>query len=1438
MSQLTQRLTQLSPERYTQLLQRIHKREASPVLPLILPVARGTTTFPLSFAQQRLWFLDQLQGNPTYNIPLAVKLHGALQPALLEQGLNEIIQRHEALRTTFHTKDGQPFQVIAPSLIFSLTMKDLTTLPESEREIALQSFAIEEARTLFHLSEGPLVRATLLRLNTVEHVLLLTQHHIISDAWSLGIWLQEIGVLYEAFINHQPSSLPPLPFQYGDYTLWQRQWLSGELLAEHIRYWVERLQNAPVIIELPGDHPRPAIPTFQGARYPISLSQTLTAKLQILSQQEGVTLFMVLLTAWNILLFRYSGCEDILVGSPVANRTTLELEKLVGFFVNTLVLRTDLSGNPTVRQLLQRVRKTTLDDFAHQDLSFEQLVEELHLERDLSHTVLIQTMLAWQNTPRHSLKCGGLTLEPLEIETGTAKFDLLLALEDTAQGIRGVLEYNTDIFEETTIARMVGHYQKLLEEMFAQPEQQIAHLPLLTMCEREQVLVEWNATAKAYAQDLCIHELFEAQVERTPQATAFLFQGQEWTYQQLNQRANQLAHRLQDIGIRPGKLVAIYMERSAEMLPALLGILKAGGAYVPLEVNTPASRLHWILDSLQVTCILTQHALLPQLLATDPLPALTHILCLDDSKHDPYLCSKDIPGKPYQIYPLSDLECMPQDNLPIQGTAKDLAYIIFTSGSTGTPKGVMVTHSPVINLIEWVNSTFDVGPADRILFITSLCFDLSVYDIFGILAAGGSIHIATGQDVQEPARLLHLLSTEPITFWDSAPAALLQLTPSFSSITQVSSTLRLVFLSGDWIPVSLPDHLKATFPGVRVISLGGATEATVWSNYYPIEQVDLRWPSIPYGKPIQNAQYYVLNDQLSLCPIGVPGHLYIGGLCLSLGYVNEPALTQAKFLPSPFRTQPGARIYKTGDLARWQADGNLEFLGRSDSQVKIRGFRIELGEIETTLCQHPVVEHAVVQAYGDVQKDRRLVAYIVLQKDRKATGPELRSFLQHYLPEYMVPPAFLFLETLPVTANGKLDRQRLPIPDFSISQQDAPFLAPRDAVELQLSLLWEDVLQVSPISITANFFELGGHSLLAVQLMASIKEQFNQEFPLALLFQEATIERFANVLRQRTVAHLDSSIVGLQTTGTNFPLFFAHPGGGSAFCYVSLARHLGQNQPFYGLQTPGLNDNKELYTDLRQLAAHYVQEIRSVQPEGPYHLGGWCVGGIIAYEIARQLHNAHQEIALLALLDSAPPSAENAPPDNDATLFTQFAWDLGRLLGRNLSASYKMALLGLLDSALPTLGVQAVDTHLVAAFIADCLAELPELDGSATYETLKQLTLDEQLHYLIAQIQEAHIDPPLQEQAYLRHLYLIYSTNVRAIQAYVPQTYAGNITLFRASDEIKDGDENLVASWEKMSTNKMEICEVPGDHYSILKEGNVQILAESIKNHIRTNKSK
>lgn len=1444
MSQLTQRLAQLPPKVRAQLLQRVSETEDPLAHPAITPVAREGTSFPLSFAQQRLWFLDQLQGNPTYNIPLAVRLHGPLHVRLLEQSLHNVIQRHEALRTTFHAENGQPFQVIAPTCHVALPIKDLGSLSASEQERAVQQLAREEARTLFSLSTGPLVRATLVRLGAYEHVLLLTQHHIISDGWSLGVWLHEIATLYEALLHERASTLPALPIQYIDYTLWQRQWLSGPRLAEQVQYWVERLKDAPTVLELPADHPRPAIPTFRGARYPIAFSLPQSDALQTWSQQEGVTLFMTLLSAWTILLSRYSGHEDMLVGSPVANRTTPELEQLIGFFVNTLVLRTDLSGNPTVRQVLQRVRQTALEAFAHQDVSFEQIVEELHLERDMSRTVLIQAVLAWQNTPHYALECAGLSLESVEIDTGTAKFDLLLALENTARGIAGVLEYNTDIFSQATIARMVGQYQTLLAAMLADPEQPIAELPLLSTQEREQVVETWNATERAYAQDLCIHQLFEAQVERTPQAIALLFQEQQWTYQELNSRANQLAHLLQHLGIGPGTFVAVYMERAAAMLPALLGILKAGGAYVPLEAQTPAARLHRILHALQVSCVLTQRALVPQLLAADLLPALRDILVMEETPDGRAVSAEELPARPYRISTPADLAQLPEENLPLQGSAQDLAYVIFTSGSTGTPKGVMVAHASVINLIEWVNRTFAIGPSDRVLFLTSLCFDLSVYDIFGLLASGGSIHIATRQDLQEPTRLLHLLATEPITFWDSAPAALLQLTPFFPSPDSEASmqeqhnlsALRLVFLSGDWIPVGLPDQLKAVFPGVQVISLGGATEATVWSNYYPIEGVDPQWPSIPYGKPIQNARYYILDAHLSPCPIGVPGDLYIGGPCLSLGYINEPELTRERFLPSPFPAEPGARMYKTGDLARWHADGNIEFLGRSDSQVKIRGFRIEAGEIEAVLRQHSAVAHAVVQAHGDVQQDRRLVAYVVPQREQRLTEGDLRTFLQTYLPEYMIPAAFVFLETLPVTSNGKLDRQGLPVPDFAAAQQLVPFVAPRDALELQLCLLWEEILQVSPLSITANFFEAGGHSLLAVQLMAQIKQRFQQEIPLAVLFQESTIERFAAVLRRQVGTADNSPLVGLQTAGTRAPLFFIHPAGGSAFCYLALARCLGQDQPFYGLQTPGLYDERALSSDVRELAAHYIQAIRALQPQGPYHLGGWCVGGIIAYEMACQLQQSGQDVALLALLDSAPPSGEPAPAASDTTLFLQFAWDLGRLLGKHIPASYKLALLGLLDSALPTFTAGTVDTRLAADFIADLLAQLPGFEGNATPEALEQLSLHEQLRYLLAQVTAARLTPPQEELAYLRHLSVVYRTNVRAIQAYRPQPFSGKIVLYVARDEAANGQSEM-ADWERLSGGQIRIYTVPGDHYSILKEPHVQVLAACLRKHMDMGRS-
>lgn len=1108
--------------------------EQAVLIPPLLP-ATHSGSVPLSYAQQRQWFLDQLDpGNARANVFGAVCLRGPLHVAALEQSVQAIVRRHEILRTTFAVVAGEdePVQVIAPELSSPFTIIDLHMLPDDEREAEILRLVSVEKLCSFDLAVGPLLRVTLLRLAEEEHILLLASHHIIFDGWAINIFLRELAAFYTAFAQGDTPALSPLAVQYADYTRWQRQWLRGDALDTLLSWWNRRLADLPTL-SLPTDRPHPALWHDQAATLSVVVPEQLTGALKELSRREGVTLFMTLLAAFQCVLARYSGQQDIAVGSPVANRRWTELEGLIGCFINTLVLRVDLSDNPTFRELLKSVREVALDAYAHQDAPVEKLVEALQSRRDLSRNPLFQALFALQNDARDQIDLPGLIAEFLRVGSETTVVDLDLTLWEEGGALVGGFKYCVALFDEPLIQRIKEDWLTLLELVAADPMQRIADLPLLSSGEQQRLLVEWNATRADYTHDRCIHELFEAQVERAPASVAVVCGEESLSYQQLNVQANQLARLLHSIDIEPGDEVAVYMDRALEMIPALLGILKAGGAYVPLEPAFPAARVQWILSSLHIRTLITQSRLLPAIQEMQ-LPDVKHIICLDPDPEQEAVT----PVSSYRIWTRADLDTLPTANLPRQGCPDDLAYIIFTSGSTGTPKGVMVRHRPVINLIEWVNRTFAINAADRVLFITSLCFDLSVYDIFGLLAAGGSIQVVPGPDLKEPERVLALLSDAPITFWDSAPAALQQLVPFFVPSTVQANNrtnkLRLVFLSGDWIPVKLPNAVREQFPGAEVVSLGGATEATVWSNFYRVRAVEAFWPSIPYGKPIQNAQYYILDPYLHPCPVGVPGDLYIGGECLASGYANDPALTAQKFLPDPFIDQPGMRFYKTGDRARFWPDGTIEFLGRVDTQVKIRGFRVELGEIEAALARHPAVQVAVVEARAVAGGEKRLVAYVVARAGYDVSPRELRWYMLAQLPAYMVPAAFVLLDALPVTSNGKVDRRKLPALDEYLNPgQDESYVAPATPFEERMAELWAEVLHLRRVGIHDNFFEIGGHSLLSVQLITRVRATWSIELPLRSLFEAPTVAglaaRVAQSLAQATpVTGTQASVVDLR----------------------------------------------------------------------------------------------------------------------------------------------------------------------------------------------------------------------------------------------------------------------------------------------------------------------
>ncbi|MCA2929243.1 MAG: non-ribosomal peptide synthase/polyketide synthase [Microcystis sp. M018S1] len=1053
------------------LIGQLQQQNLTLTLPPILPRTKDTE-LPLSFAQQRLWFLDQLQPNSAlYNIPMVLHFRGNLNQKALEQSLQEICDRHEVLRTNFVTIGGQPTQVIQTTRE-TISVVDLQDLPIHEQEEKTQQLKQKQATQPFDLAKESLIRITLVVLSETEHLLLVCMHHIISDGWSIEVLIHELTSLYNAYTQNQPANLAPLPIQYADFAVWQKQWLQGDVLQSQLNYWQNQLTAAPPLLSLPTDHPRPAVQSFVGTQQEFSLSPKLSQALTELSHQQGVTLFMTLLAAFDALLYRYTGSGDILVGTPIANRNRSEIEGLIGFFVNTLVMRTDLSDNPSFSQLLTRVREVTMDAYAHQDLPFEMLVEALQPERDLSHTPLFQVAFVLQNTPKSEIAMTGLTVTDLPPENTTAKFDLTLAMVNTDDGLKGVWEYNTDLFESSTIERLSGHFINLLEGIAANPQARISQLTLLTESETNQLLIEWNNTQVDYPEYKCIHQLFEEQVKRTPDAVAVVCSQQQLTYNELNCRANQLAHYLQKLGVKADTLVGISLERSLEMIVGLLGILKAGGAYLPLDPDYPSERLQFAIADAQLSLLLTQERLLDKLTENQ-----AQLILLEQVEEE--------------------INQNSQDNLTGVVTANNLANLIYTSGSTGKPKGVMVEHRGLFNLTQAQIKTFNLDSDSRILQFASLNFDASIWEILMAMGAGATLYLSKKDALMPGLPLMERLKDYAITHITLPPSALAAL-----PLEEIPE-LQTIIVAGEACSEEL---IKQWATGRNFFNAYGPTETSVCAT---VEKWTDETLKVTIGRPIANTQVYILDCHLQPVPIGVPGELHIGGMGLARGYLNRPELTQEKFIPNPFSNYPDSRLYKTGDLARYLPDGKIEYLGRIDNQVKIRGFRIELGEIEALLNQNEAVQSSCVIVREDNLGDKRLVAYVVPQPEINLTINEIRQFLRAKLPDYMVPTAFVLLDTFPLTPNGKIDRRALPVPDL---QSQGEYIAPRNPIEEKIAQIWAEVLKLERVSIEDNFFELGGHSLLATQVISRCQEAFEIALPLRYLFESPTIAQLSAVI--------------------------------------------------------------------------------------------------------------------------------------------------------------------------------------------------------------------------------------------------------------------------------------------------------------------------------------
>jgi amino acid adenylation domain-containing protein len=1101
MSTTAERMNNLSPSEKRALAAELLRRKAE-----------QPRSYTLSFAQQRLWFLDQLEpGNAAYNVFTAVRLKGSLEVSAFEQTFKEIIARHESLRTSFPTVDGEPVQLIHRPRPFKLPLLDLSGWPREQAEAEARRLAMEESRRPFDLARGDLLRVTLLRLDEREHVLLFASHHIISDDWSMGVLIKEVAALYDAYAKGRPSPLPELAIQYADFARWQRQRLQGETLETEIAYWKQQLDGSPQMLEMPADFSRPPVPGYRGASQSLTLPESLVQKLRLLSRRENVTLFMTLLAAFKALLHRYTRQEDILVGSTIANRNRAEVESLIGFFVNTLVLRTDLSGDPTFRQLLGRVREVALGAYAHQDLPFEKLVDELQAGRNPNRTPFFQVVFQLVNAQASTTRLAELSAIPFELENDVAKFDLTLTMIDSEHGITALLKYNTDLFEAATAARLLNHLQTLLESAAANPDGRISQLEMVNHSELHQLL-QWSHPSTSPAPARCLHHLFEQQASRAPSASALLYQEHSFSYALLNQRANQLAHHLISLGAAPDALIALCLERSTEMVVALLAVLKAGAAYLPLDPAYPEERLSFMLSDAQAGIIITQQHLLDAL-----PPHKAQVICLDAD------------------WPLIEQESRVNPETDV--TPDNLAYVIYTSGSTGQPKGVMVSHHNVSRLLSATDSLFHFDSSDVWSFFHSFAFDFSVWELWGALAYGGRVVVVPYLTSRSPEQFYEMLCREGVTVLNQTPSAfrqLLQVDERLAGAEQIALeesgeklSLRLVIFGGEALQLSTLRswYARHAEDETQLVNMYGITETTVHVTSRLLCAADAEsGRGSLIGRAIADLSLYVVGEGMEVTGIGVAGELYVGGGGVARGYLRRAELTAERFVPDGLSGEAGARLYRTGDVGRYLASGEVEYLGRVDEQVKVRGYRIELGEVESALRKQRGVKEAVVvvrdEEEGTGEKgagekgggEKQLVGYVVWEGEGEMEVSEMRRGMRREIPEYMIPGVYVRVEEIVLTRNGKVDRKALPKIGEVRRQLEKPLVAPQTALEETIAGVWREVLQLEEVSVEDSFFDLGGHSILIVQVQTKLQHALGVELSIVDLFQFATIRALAQRL--------------------------------------------------------------------------------------------------------------------------------------------------------------------------------------------------------------------------------------------------------------------------------------------------------------------------------------
>jgi len=1339
----------------------------SPLPIAALPVRVDSSRAPMSFAQRRLWFLDKLApGEPFYNVPEAFRLFGPLDEPALEAALAEIIKRHAVLRTTFSEEGGELLQLISDDLTFKLPVIDLTSINMGLRESEARRLVDEEARAAFDLEQGPLLRVHLLRLDAEDHLFLLTFHHIIVDGWSVDIIRQEIATLYRSFREHQASPLPALPLQYADFAFWQQQ-LTGEKLDEKLRYWKRVLAGTSGILELPTDMPRPAVQTFRGASGTFEIPIETVRMLKRLSLRESATSFMILLAVFKTLLYRYSGQADILVGSPVSGRSRSDVERSVGLFLNTIVLRTDLSGNPSFRELLKRVRAATLGAYSNHDVPFERIIEEVNPLRDLSRSPLFQVMFSFQQLEAEPAgDFGGLHAASFAIDPRTAKFDLELLMTESGDKLTGVLEYNTDLFLPPTINGMISHFHNILDRVAADPECAIDHLPLLGAKERREILEKFVAGPQRPLTGRYPHEILESHAEQIPARLAVHAEDGSLTYAELNETANAIAHRLMEQGLASEAIVAVLSDRGSVLLASMFGIWKAGCAYLPLDPKYPAKRLAEMLEQSRAEIVIVTPDWVGLLQAA--------VMEIGSRLRIATLQSEALLRHPLRHNPVS--RSMP----------RSLAYVIFTSGSTGVPKGAMVEHQGMLNHLFAKIEDLRLTSNDAIAQTASQCFDISIWQFVSAVVVGGRTHVMPDATAHNASRLLEDIEENKVSVLEVVPALLrlimeeLDRSPGQFPLR----SLRWLIATGEALPPALARKWLTLYPRIPIVNAYGPTECSDDVTHAhicdpPAESAN----SIPIGIPVRNMFLYILDANMQIVPVGVPGEIYVGGVGVGRGYIHNPEATARAFRPNPFSSKTDEVLYRTGDRARFLLDGSLDFLGRVDHQVKVRGFRIELGETEFRLRQHPGVRDCVVVDTRDADGATQLVGYVVLDGRNASSPDQLRKFLKLSIPEYMVPSLILVLDALPLTPSGKIDRKALPTPDLNLISR-VPFAAPATEIERRLVRIWEKVLRATAIGINDNFFDLGGHSILALRMMVEIHNHFGHKLPLTALFQHGTIKELAATL-ESSFSQSSSPLIAMQPAGSKPALFFIHVGSGEVMCYVDLVRHLGKDQPFYGLQDPNLYAATIAEMSIEKRSALYIEAMRLVQPHGPYFLGGWSFGGLVAFEMARQLCGAGETVGLLALLDTGSPDfvRQMDDPNDDA------------------------ALLGIIAREM---NVRITDAELYPLNLDDKFALI------ATRMRSAGLNWEDAVGFLARQL-------------------TIFKSRNRMILEYCPSPYDGPITFFRASQEYtQDANPSSeiardpARGFTMLTTGTLDLHIIPGNHHEIAREPGVRALATAL----------